>query len=324
MIGDKGLTAPVLHEIDVALTAHALIKVRVASDDRAVREGFMAEICQKLGCESVQHLGKLLVLWRNQEGGDADIDADEVAIAAKPAARARGPRTKLAGSKDSGFVRPTDRDPRPREGGYNTRGAARGADRGEARAPRTGGYGRSEGNSGYQRGPRGGETRAPYSSGRSDGYAPRTRPAADEQDRDAGVSDNRRFRRGDDSPAPDTRTPREGWAPRGRRGAERNQTGGTERNSGARGYGSARTPRGGDSAWGSGVGEGYQGRSRAPSSGSGYGSARGEGSRGYGGSGGGTSNGGRWGSREGAAPRTRGAAGGAGAAPKPRARRRLG
>ncbi|TAG78088.1 MAG: hypothetical protein EAZ21_13475, partial [Betaproteobacteria bacterium] len=320
MIGDKGLTAPVLHEIDVALTAHALIKVRVASDDRAVREAFMAEICEKLACESVQHLGKLLVLWRNQDDGNAELDAEVVVANTKPGSRARGQRAKLPASaetKDSGFVRPTDRDPRPREGGYNPRGAARGSDRGEARAPRTGGYARSEGGggSGYPRGPRTGESRAPYSQGRGDGYAPRSAPRTRTSSGEPGSAApaSGRFRRSDDAPAPDTRTPREGWAPRGRRGADRNQTGGAERDSSSRGFGAARSPRGGDSGANGASGEGFSGRSRAPA-GTGYGSSRSEGSRGYGGAGGGASSGGgRWGSREGgAAPRSCGATGGTG------------
>src|SRR5262245_50730062 len=63
-IGQHGLTAAVLHEIDVALLAHELIKVRVLGDERAVRETLMARICDELACAPVQHIGKLLVLWR--------------------------------------------------------------------------------------------------------------------------------------------------------------------------------------------------------------------------------------------------------------------
>jgi RNA-binding protein len=63
-IGHHGLTPAVLHEIDVALTAHELIKVRVANDDRGAREALLARICDELACSPVQHLGKLLVVWR--------------------------------------------------------------------------------------------------------------------------------------------------------------------------------------------------------------------------------------------------------------------
>ena len=63
-IGQQGLTAAVLHEIDVALNAHELIKVRVFSDDRGARDAMAASICDALACVPVQHLGKLLIVWR--------------------------------------------------------------------------------------------------------------------------------------------------------------------------------------------------------------------------------------------------------------------
>jgi putative YhbY family RNA-binding protein len=63
-IGHHGLTPAVLHEADVALTAHELIKVRVASDQRAEREEILARLCAALDCAPVQQIGKLLVLWR--------------------------------------------------------------------------------------------------------------------------------------------------------------------------------------------------------------------------------------------------------------------
>lgn len=63
-IGNDGATAPVRREIDAALAAHGLVKVRVFSDDRAAREALFAELSASLGAAPVQHIGKLLVLWR--------------------------------------------------------------------------------------------------------------------------------------------------------------------------------------------------------------------------------------------------------------------
>jgi putative YhbY family RNA-binding protein len=63
-IGQHGLTPAVLHEIDVALQAHELIKVRVFGDDRDAREALMQEVCAALDAAPVQHLGKVLVIWR--------------------------------------------------------------------------------------------------------------------------------------------------------------------------------------------------------------------------------------------------------------------
>ena len=64
MIGSDGLTPSVQKEIDAALNSHGLIKVRVFSDDRTSREAMFAALADTLGAAPIQHIGKLLVLWR--------------------------------------------------------------------------------------------------------------------------------------------------------------------------------------------------------------------------------------------------------------------
>jgi RNA-binding protein len=64
MIGGEGLTPAVVKETDAALKAHGLIKVRVFSDERDSREAMLASLCDALGAAPIQHIGKLLVLWR--------------------------------------------------------------------------------------------------------------------------------------------------------------------------------------------------------------------------------------------------------------------
>ncbi|MDE2081022.1 MAG: YhbY family RNA-binding protein [Burkholderiales bacterium] len=64
MIGSDGLTPAVSREIDAALKAHGLVKVRVFCDDRAAREAMLATLADGLGAAPIQHIGKLLVLWR--------------------------------------------------------------------------------------------------------------------------------------------------------------------------------------------------------------------------------------------------------------------
>jgi putative YhbY family RNA-binding protein len=64
MIGNDGVTAAVKKEIDLALNSHGLIKVRVFSDDRAAREATFAALADELSAAPIQHIGKLLVLWR--------------------------------------------------------------------------------------------------------------------------------------------------------------------------------------------------------------------------------------------------------------------
>jgi RNA-binding protein len=63
-VGADGATAALRRELDVALSAHGLVKVRVFLDDRAAREALLAELSDALGAAPVQHIGKLLVLWR--------------------------------------------------------------------------------------------------------------------------------------------------------------------------------------------------------------------------------------------------------------------
>ena len=64
MVGADGLTPAVLKEAEVAIKSHGLIKVRVFSDDRAAREAMLLEMADKLDAAPIQHIGKLLVLWR--------------------------------------------------------------------------------------------------------------------------------------------------------------------------------------------------------------------------------------------------------------------
>ena len=64
MIGNDGLSPAVLGEIERALKSHELIKIRVAGDDRDARVACLAEICARTGAQTVQHIGKILVIFR--------------------------------------------------------------------------------------------------------------------------------------------------------------------------------------------------------------------------------------------------------------------
>lgn len=64
MISDAGLTPSVLHEIDVSLKSHELIKIRVFGDDRIARAAMVEDISTKLDAALVQHIGKILVVYR--------------------------------------------------------------------------------------------------------------------------------------------------------------------------------------------------------------------------------------------------------------------
>jgi putative YhbY family RNA-binding protein len=64
LIGGSGLSPAVLAEIDRSLKSHELIKVRVNDADRPGREAILEEICRRTGAQPVQHIGKILVLFR--------------------------------------------------------------------------------------------------------------------------------------------------------------------------------------------------------------------------------------------------------------------
>jgi len=64
IIGEGGLTPSVVKEIDLSLNSHGLIKVRVFGDDREARVTIYETICEQLQAAPVQHIGKLLVLFR--------------------------------------------------------------------------------------------------------------------------------------------------------------------------------------------------------------------------------------------------------------------
>jgi RNA-binding protein len=64
MIGDAGLSESVMREIECSLKSHELIKVKVAGDDRELREQWLAHICETLHAAPVQHIGKTLVVYR--------------------------------------------------------------------------------------------------------------------------------------------------------------------------------------------------------------------------------------------------------------------
>ena len=65
-IGSKGLTDEVLAEIERALSAHELIKVRAAGLERRARDEALASVCQKTGAEEVQQVGKVFVIFRKK------------------------------------------------------------------------------------------------------------------------------------------------------------------------------------------------------------------------------------------------------------------
>jgi len=68
MVGDKGLTQPVIDEIKNALETHELIKVKIRTDDRDERQTMIETILKKTNSEKIQRVGHIVTLFkRNNE-----------------------------------------------------------------------------------------------------------------------------------------------------------------------------------------------------------------------------------------------------------------
>ena len=67
LIGNKGITDEVLKEVEAALKAHELIKVRAPGLERDARDEAMQTLCERTGAESVQAIGKVLVIYRKRD-----------------------------------------------------------------------------------------------------------------------------------------------------------------------------------------------------------------------------------------------------------------
>lgn len=167
MIGHAGLTPAVMHEIDVNLLAHELIKVRVLNDDREEREAWLESICTELGAAAVQHIGKLLVLYRPRPQ-EQEPAAPKRRSAAKPEAPREPARPKSAKqqalAKKTGGRAPLAKRPTTRRIGLKGVFAAE-------RAPAT--SRRSANDTGVASG---GESKAAASAGRRRSKSPEGQP----------------------------------------------------------------------------------------------------------------------------------------------------
>jgi RNA-binding protein len=98
LIGAEGLTDAVLAEIKVHLDAHQLIKIRVFGDERDARIAIYDEVCDRLNAAPIQHIGKLLVIWRPEQaaapapsrGRRSAPSAREIALRGEPEQPGKG------------------------------------------------------------------------------------------------------------------------------------------------------------------------------------------------------------------------------------------
>lgn len=63
-IGAKGLTDEVVAEVERALAAHELVKVRAGAMAREERDSILKQILERTGADPVQQVGKVFVIYR--------------------------------------------------------------------------------------------------------------------------------------------------------------------------------------------------------------------------------------------------------------------
>lgn len=130
-IGDNGLAPTVVAEIERSLQAHELIKVKVQGAEREQRDALMQELCAALDAAPVQHIGNILVVWRQRREEDKPAAAAEKkparAATAKSAAAfaAAARRTALAKASAESRRSPA-RSPAPRGRGTGSSSGSRG------------------------------------------------------------------------------------------------------------------------------------------------------------------------------------------------------
>ena len=106
LLGAHGLTEAVFKEIDRALTAHELVKVRMPALDRAQRELMFQQVAERLGAARIQLIGRLMVLFR-----PAPSDPRPRARVPAPLPKAKRPAVPLAAR--SGARAPVPKAKRP-------------------------------------------------------------------------------------------------------------------------------------------------------------------------------------------------------------------
>jgi RNA-binding protein len=63
-MGNAGITPTLAAEVNRALTAHQLIKVSIAVDDRDERRALGDALAERVDAAAVHRVGKILILWR--------------------------------------------------------------------------------------------------------------------------------------------------------------------------------------------------------------------------------------------------------------------
>jgi RNA-binding protein len=67
LLGAKGATEAVLKELDLALSHHELVKVKLSGGDKEERDEQIHFLINGTGAENIQQIGHIVVLFRRNE-----------------------------------------------------------------------------------------------------------------------------------------------------------------------------------------------------------------------------------------------------------------
>ncbi len=66
-VGNAGVTAAVIKEIELALGRHELLKIRLPGVEREARTEMLKKICEATGADAVQEIGRVAIVYRRAE-----------------------------------------------------------------------------------------------------------------------------------------------------------------------------------------------------------------------------------------------------------------
>ena len=126
-IAANGLAPSVVAEIERSLQAHELIKVRVQGAEREERDALMHELCAVLDASPVQHIGNILVVWRERRE-EKNAATDSLQKRPAKAATAKSAAAFAAAARRAALVKASAESRRapPRAAAARVRGSGRG------------------------------------------------------------------------------------------------------------------------------------------------------------------------------------------------------
>lgn len=74
-IGNNGLTANVLAEVELALDHHELIKIKIPTDDKDQKNAMVTDIIAHSGAAKLQVIGHILTVYRPSEAKKITLPA---------------------------------------------------------------------------------------------------------------------------------------------------------------------------------------------------------------------------------------------------------